>query len=499
MHNLNTTRLLERPRLTNELCRDVSVRARIVCAPAGSGKTVALNEYAVRRGTRVRYVQLPRGATLKVIEELVRRAGLAGEVILDGFDDAEPAATKAFVERLAGDEYPYRFILSGRSPRYMRVQELLACSNPGPSRDRGSAGLNLAAIVDPNLFAFDPLEVAKLTSAYHVEHTAEDATQVFFETSGWTLAVDNVIRCAVQDRRPLRGAFDIWLATEGRFFLTRLATRCPRLADDFETFQWQVRDGSATPPVLEHFYSLGFPVVKTQTSIRPHRLLANLLTAEPEAGDQDSQTNATSDFTPPLIFNLLGRFQCSIGGRPLQFKRRRDRHVLTYIALQPSGTVTRDELIEAFWPDMSPAVARQGLRTTLSHIRMAIASVAGADRVETYFSSPGPMQILVSNAAVDVLRFTEHVELARLEEMRNALALAKHHYEAAERLYQNPLLSTEPVESCFQEHIEEAEERYTRVLQRLVEIYTNEDDYVLANRCSLRLARRAARRGEAMA
>ena len=86
-----------------------------------------------------------------------------------------------------------------------------------------------------------------------------------------------------------------------------------------------------------------------------------------------------------MTLNAFGRFRCEIGGRPVTFSRRRDQQVFTYVALTPDRRATREHLLEAFWPGLSHAVASQGLRTTLSHIRRAIAQAAPGTDPERYF------------------------------------------------------------------------------------------------------------------
>jgi DNA-binding SARP family transcriptional activator/Tfp pilus assembly protein PilF len=71
---------------------------------------------------------------------------------------------------------------------------------------------------------------------------------------------------------------------------------------------------------------------------------------------------------------LFGPPQVWIGGRPLPasaWRTQRAFHMLVLLALRPRG-VTRDELLETFWPGRRAAAGRRNFHPTLSYLRSVL-------------------------------------------------------------------------------------------------------------------------------
>ncbi|HEY5052174.1 MAG TPA: AAA family ATPase [Solirubrobacterales bacterium] len=83
---------------------------------------------------------------------------------------------------------------------------------------------------------------------------------------------------------------------------------------------------------------------------------------------------------------LCGRLKVDFEGRHVTpaLRGRQGRVLLAYLVLNRGRSVSRNELIEAIWPDTSPADPPAALRTQLSRLRGALGSdaVAGRDTVE---------------------------------------------------------------------------------------------------------------------
>jgi DNA-binding SARP family transcriptional activator/tetratricopeptide (TPR) repeat protein len=83
---------------------------------------------------------------------------------------------------------------------------------------------------------------------------------------------------------------------------------------------------------------------------------------------------------------LCGRLKVDFEGRHVTpaLRGRQGRVLLAYLVINRGRSVSRDELIEAIWPDISPADPAAALRTQLSRLRSALGpdAVAGRDTVE---------------------------------------------------------------------------------------------------------------------
>jgi DNA-binding SARP family transcriptional activator len=83
---------------------------------------------------------------------------------------------------------------------------------------------------------------------------------------------------------------------------------------------------------------------------------------------------------------LCGRLKADVAGRHVTpaLRGKQGRVLLAYLVLNRGRPVSRDELIEALWPDDVPADPSASLRTQLSRLRSALGpeALAGRDAVE---------------------------------------------------------------------------------------------------------------------
>ncbi|MDB5095121.1 MAG: hypothetical protein JWO85_3222 [Candidatus Eremiobacteraeota bacterium] len=438
---------IARPRLVRALEAHGSYSLTIVNAPIGSGTTTLLRQFAACRDD-LRYVDV-RG-----MREPQLRAALLGQpdlaaVILDHLDLAEPDAVASLMRGVASDRgLGRRVIIGAHARRSVQAQELVA---------RG-----IAATIDASDLAFLPEEVQRLATALGVEHTAEDVAELLHVTEGWPLALSWILRNAADEGRPMRGAFDLWSKRRGHLLVEFLEETDALAAAARGRFSALLRSGSRDGDrELAALESFGFPVVRTRTGFRPYRLLTRLsaLTA---------LDRAPSDDVEKLTLVLFGRFRCTVGGRPVNFARRRDRSVLTYIALSPGARASRSELLAAFWPGVPCAVSSPGLRTTLSRLRRVIAAAAGRD-ADHFLVFKGPfVAVNLEHAQIDACRFADHIAQGRLDDERGDLDAAREHFQTAERLYAGQLLSSEAVEPALAPRVSEYASLFESALARLV-------------------------------
>jgi DNA-binding SARP family transcriptional activator len=173
---------------------------------------------------------------------------------------------------------------------------------------------------------------------------------------------------------------------------------------------------------------------------------------------------------------MFGRFEASIGGRPIAWIRRRDAQIVKYLLLRPNGTASRAELRQTFWPDTDFGLATQSLRTACSNIRKAVAALVGYEQVDRYFQARSDVTINLGQTALDVRRFSAHVGDGDAELERGNTHEARAHYAAAERLYSGELLSGELPEPWYVARAEMFKSLYVGVLQRLADFCADAGD-----------------------
>jgi hypothetical protein len=443
---------IARPRLVRALEGHGSYSLTIVNAPIASGTTTLLRQFAASRDG-VGYVDV-RG-----MPEPLLRAALLGQhdleaVILDHLDLAAPDAVAALMRDVASDRgLGRRVIIGAHARRSVQAQEVVA---------RG-----IAATIDAHDLAFLPEELERLATALGVEHTADDVAELLHVTEGWALALSWILRNAADAGRPMRGAFDLWSKRRGHLLIEFLEQTDALASAARGRFSALLRKGSRDGDgELSTLESSGFPVVRTRTGFRPYRLLTRLsalAAVEPAAGDAET-----------LTLTLFGRFRCEIGGRPVMFARRRDRSVITYIALSPGARASRSDLLAAFWPGVPVAVSSPGLRTTLSRLRRVIAAAADRDADHFLIFNRAFVAMNLEHAQIDACRFADHIAQGRLDDQRGDLCAAREHFQIAERLYAGQLLSSEAVEPALAPRVAEYTSLFESALARLVAMRVTE-------------------------
>ena len=77
---------------------------------------------------------------------------------------------------------------------------------------------------------------------------------------------------------------------------------------------------------------------------------------------------------PRIIIQDLGRVRLVIGQRVVDGTaiRRKVLALLCFLLAQPDGAATRDQVLEALWPDFEPSAANNSLNQTLYFLRRAL-------------------------------------------------------------------------------------------------------------------------------
>jgi SARP family transcriptional regulator, regulator of embCAB operon len=107
---------------------------------------------------------------------------------------------------------------------------------------------------------------------------------------------------------------------------------------------------------------------------------------------------------PPTRVQLCGLLVVELRGRRLDglLPSRQGRILFAYLALHRSRSVTRDELIEALWPQDVPTAAPASLTVLLSKLRATVGPEVLRGRSEVTLTLPGDARVDVEDAFAGV-------------------------------------------------------------------------------------------------
>ncbi|MBV8644700.1 MAG: hypothetical protein JO225_12425 [Candidatus Eremiobacteraeota bacterium] len=459
---------IERPRLLQALAARAEMPIRFLCAPTGSGKTTLLRQYVAARPGAA-YIATPLRFSSSALREILDGTT---EVVLDDFDLADPRTVEGLMRAIASaDSGLPRLIVAGRSRRLLYVQSLVA---------RGHG-----AVLGARDLAFDRADVGQLGTALGLRLTRDDVTQLLHVTEGWTLPLTWMLRATANAGWTAREGVERWLNDAGGALL-ELVDEAGSIDDDARRSFNAVLAGNtvADNVTATQLEAAGCPVVRDRDGVRPYRILTSVAArggahpatvAAPEDGVFNGSGPVGASATGErMTMKLLGRFVCEVGGNPVAFARRRDRNVLAYIALAPGARVSRDELLAAFWPGVTHAVACQGLRTTLCRLRRAIADAANGADAQRYLRVDAHATLDLANVDVDARTFADLADGAERADRRGDADQAQTGYIEAERAYIGHLLESDAVEDPLTARVAEYAARFEQVLARLVDFSLRE-------------------------
>ncbi len=424
---------------------------------------MAIRHYAARRRPPATYVRVPRNADATTLRKLLSAGKRDGALMLDDADRADSAAFSELVERISARAIDAKLFLVGRSRRRMHVDKLL------------SAGV--AAVYDQSELAFDAREVAQLARASGVLFDDTDIAQALYDTEGWPMAVEWIVRDAAETRGHLRDAFNHWRDRNGHLLLELVENESGGDPAAFASFKSLL---TAAPgeqrSEMERLLQDGLPLARTRAGARPYRILRRLA-----AAIRGMPADRVSRPLPPvMMLSVLGQFRCEVAGTAVPFSRRRDQSVFVFVALSQDGRCLREAVLQAFWPGVDHRVAAQGLRTTISRVRHALSQAVPDVDPELYFQTDSDLRVDWSNVAVDARRFTELVEQGRADDALGVHDSARRHYRLAYSTYRDDLLASEALEPCFQPIAKRLHDAYVETLRRLMQLHAAAGDLEIA-------------------
>ncbi|HTX62421.1 MAG TPA: BTAD domain-containing putative transcriptional regulator, partial [Acidimicrobiales bacterium] len=214
-----------------------------------------------------------------------------------------------------------------------------------------------------------------------------------------------------------------------------------------------VAAGALGAHAFEEAALLGQPQVPL---IRERQVTEQLLGLALETGHPSASSLHASAL--PLSLRVLGRFELTRGGRPLQLSTGQEAQLLKLLAVS-GGRLHSEQVIDALWPEAAVGPGRHRLRTVLNRLRNLAGDVVLRD---------GDLLVLDPALRIDVA--------ALLEDTRRAEALSATDPTAAAALargavvhYRGELLPDDP----YAEWAEVPREAAKRTVLELLELLTN--------------------------
>jgi DNA-binding SARP family transcriptional activator len=148
---------------------------------------------------------------------------------------------------------------------------------------------------------------------------------------------------------------------------------------------------------------------------------------------------------PTLAVHLLGRFRVSLDGVAVDdWPSGRGRSLFKYLLVHRDLWPQREALMEVFWPDVSPAAARNSLNVAVHGLRRALRAAAD---VPVVVLRDGAYRLAEDLTLwIDVDEFERHADAGRRLEAASEHAGAIAEYELAASLYRGDLLADDPYE-----------------------------------------------------
>jgi len=181
---------------------------------------------------------------------------------------------------------------------------------------------------------------------------------------------------------------------------------------------------------------------------------------------------------PQITAYLLGSFRVAVDYKPVKnWSGSRGQGLLKYFLINKSHKVSRDVLMDVFWPEAGPEAARNNLNVALHALRRVFRTVTSIPVVlydnekKTYQLNPD-FQVWL-----DVDEFNRHLQAARQLELKGQHTQAVREYEVAASLYQGDFLAENMYEEWTTLDRERLRIAYLDLLDRLSQVLFSQAQY----------------------
>ena len=225
-------------------------------------------------------------------------------------------------------------------------------------------------------------------------------------------AAESDLKAAIAVLRPMQANFDL---ARAYFFLAALLHQ---LLDKAQNGQRRAEAESAWLAAASRIVSGGYAfLLERERALAFPLLAAHLDSNAPDVANVSARllTQLASVPPPPLRVHTLGRFEVWQGKRLIEehaWRRRRAGELFRLLLVSPSWTISRDQVLEALWPNKSPASARSLFHQATSALRRVLEPDL-PDRFPSRYLTVEAGQValhLPTGSWVDFMIFEEHVK-----------------------------------------------------------------------------------------
>lgn len=189
------------------------------------------------------------------------------------------------------------------------------------------------------------------------------------------------------------------------------------------------------------------------------------------------QGNDGSSTPPSLAIYFLSPFSVLLDEQPVVgWPNCKGKSIFKYLVTHRERPISKEVLMETFWPEIDPDSARNNLNVSIYGLRKALGKV-----------NPDFPYVLFQDACyrlnpelriwVDAEAFMEHVRKAKEFERHGDQLAAIHEYRAAETIYQSEFLVEDRYEDWLIGARQNFQDIYLTVMNRLSCYYFDQQDY----------------------
>lgn len=224
------------------------------------------------------------------------------------------------------------------------------------------------------------------------------------------------------------------------------------------------------------------------TAVEPGPNSAHSPISSMDAREEDAEQKEAE--RPFLMVYGLGTFHLYKNEQLLEnWPSRKSKSILKYLLLHRQYPVSKEILMETFWPDFDPEAARNNLNVAIYNLRQTLRN-GDANYSHILYLNDGYLLNPDLSIWIDVEAFQQHVDAAEVAIRRGMLAEAVNEFEAAVAHYQGELLAEDRYEEWLLPVRQRLHDEYLIALDYLSNYYfeQNEDRLCIAA-CHEMLAR----------
>lgn len=185
--------------------------------------------------------------------------------------------------------------------------------------------------------------------------------------------------------------------------------------------------------------------------------------------------------SPTLTVYCLGAFQVYQDDQPVkEWPSNKGQAIFKYLIMHRARPISKEVLMELFWPEAAPDAARNNLNVAIYGLRRALRT-GRANFSHVVFQNDCYLLNPELQIWVDVEEFTQHLTIGQRLEQAGDQAQAVQEYRAAEALYLGEFLAEDRYEDWPLPQRQRLQDDYIRLLDRLSQYYLEQQDYELCS------------------